>query len=159
MTAGLIAGGCGYQPLYGGGKNSPASREMAFVRVEPIADRIGQQLRNELLDLLTPLGQPSTPKYALEVTLSESKSELAVKKSEVATRANLSLRASYTLRNNGTGKNLYGGNSTIVGSYNILTSDFSNIAAEQGVRDRLVEELARDIQLRLSAYFRLPAQR
>lgn len=155
LSAALLLAACGFEPLYGGGGRGVTSREMAAVRVEPIADRVGQQLRNELFDLLTPLGQSARPEYQLTVTLTESTSGLAVKKSEVATRSNLTLNASFTLSEAKTGIPLFSDSNSLVGSYNVLTSDFSTLVAEQGVRDRLVKEMARDIQIRLSAYFKL----
>jgi LPS-assembly lipoprotein len=156
LVAVLFLGACGYQPLYGGGKNNPLSKELASISVKPIADRTGQQLRNELFDVLTPLGQPARPKYFLEVTLREGISGLAVKKSEVATRANLRLGASYKLFEVAGNRPVFSGDSTLVGSFNILNSDFSNLAASQGVRDRLIADMASDIQIRISAFFKLP---
>ena len=50
-TAGLIISGCGFKPLYGTPESGEsASLELASVRVDPIPDRVGQILRNELTD-------------------------------------------------------------------------------------------------------------
>jgi hypothetical protein len=40
--------GCGYQPLYGA--NTPAAQQLPLVQVNNIPDRLGQQLRNSLID-------------------------------------------------------------------------------------------------------------
>ena len=147
--------GCGFQPLYGGGKKGRATTELASIRIEPIVDRSGQLLRNELFDLLNPYGSPTQPLYRLSVTISEGKSELAVKKSEIATRANLRITASYTLYNVETSQSVFSGTSSVVGSYNVLDSEYATLIAEKDARSRVIPEVARDIQTRLSAYFRL----
>ena len=40
--------GCGYQPLYGA--NTPAAQQLPLVQINNIPDRLGQQLRNRLID-------------------------------------------------------------------------------------------------------------
>lgn len=158
VLAGLAAvwlTACGFQPLYAGGKTGATATEFSSIRVAPIVDRIGQQLRNELFDLLTPYGQPAYPKFHLSVTLSESTSGLAVKKSEVATRANLRITANFRLTDSQTGQLVFDGSSSVVGSYNILSSDFSTLVAENSARDRVLKDVASNIQTRLSTYFRL----
>ncbi len=151
---------CGFQPLYGGGKRGQTATELASIGIDRIADRSGQQLHNELLDRLNPYGAPSRPAYRLQVSITESKSELAVKKSEIATRGNLRISATYQLIEVATSRAVYSGNAAVVGSYNILSSDFSTLVAENEARSRVIPEVAHDIQTRLSAYFRLrkPAQ-
>lgn len=47
------------------------SQEMAQISIEPISQRFGQIMRNELIDLLTPKGTPKSPKYRLFVHLTE----------------------------------------------------------------------------------------
>ena len=150
-----VTAACGFQPLYGGGKKGQVAAEMASISINPIADRRGQQLHNALLDLLTPYGRPSRPAYELKVQMKESKSELAVRKSEIATRANLTISAQFQLVDLAQKRTVYSGSSRVVGSYNILSSDFSTLVAEDDARSRVIPEVARDIQTRLSAYFRL----
>ena len=151
----LSTAACGFQPLYSGGKKGQGARELASISIEPIADRSGQLLHNALLDLMNPYGSPDRPVYSLRVGVAEGKSELAVKKSEIATRANLRITASYQLIDRKSGLAVFSGSSSIVGSYNILSSDFSTLVAEREARARVIPAVARDIQTRLSAYFRL----
>ncbi len=80
LFATILLYGCGFEPLYvekkeagswyyGSNFDSSISEEMSQVKIQPIADRFGQIMRNELLDLLTPRGVPKEPKYRLFVTL------------------------------------------------------------------------------------------
>ena len=155
----LLLAGCGFQPIHGGAKGPETRAELASVRIEPIEERIGQKLRNNLLDAMNPMGAPQRPAYRLTVTLVESKQELAVRRSEFATRANLVLRALFQLTSAaGDGKRVFAGASNVTASYNILSSDYGTMAAEADARDRGVRELSDDITQRLAAYFRQQAQ-
>ncbi len=154
VAAGLLAA-CGFQPLYGGGKRGPATTEMASIRIEPIADRSGQILRNHLLDGLNPYGRPAQPAYFLRITLNDSSSGIAVRKSEFPTRTSLRIGAVYTLTRADTGASIFSASSSIEGGYNILNSEFATLAAEQDVRERVLREVALDIEARLAVFFRL----
>ena len=157
VAAGLLAA-CGFQPLYGGGKRGPAATELASIRIEPIADRSGQMLRNHLLDRLNPYGAPARPAYILRVAMSDSQSGVAVRRSEFPTRTTLRVEASYTLTRADTGAALFSANSAIEGGYNILDSEFATLAAEHNVRERVIREVAFDMEARLAAFFRLQEQ-
>lgn len=150
----LALGACGFQPLYGsrGATNTPD--EFAAIEIQPIKDRIGQELHNNLLDMLNPRGEAAAPKYELVVTLTENREELAVQKTAFATRANLTMTASFTLREGKTKKGVTGGSSVAVSSYDVLRSDFATLAAEKDARSRALLRIAEDIRTRLALHFR-----
>ena len=65
----LMLAACGFEPLYverqqddkwyfGGNFDTSISQEMAKVKIQPISDRFGQVLKNDLIDLISPKGQP-----------------------------------------------------------------------------------------------------
>ena len=89
--------GCDFQPLYGTRGNSIITGEMKFIEVSPISDRMGQTLRNHLIQNFKPLDNLKNSKYVLNIQLSENKQNLAIKKSEIATRANLIIIANYQI--------------------------------------------------------------
>jgi LPS-assembly lipoprotein len=150
----LALGACGFQPLYGPRGTTDVPDEFAAIEIQPIRDRLGQELHNNLLDLLNPKGEPTKPKYELVVTLSENRQELAVQKTAFATRANLTMTAQFTLRDSKTKKPLAGGSSIAVSSYDVLRSDFATLAAEKDARSRALLQVAEDIRTRLALYFR-----
>ena len=151
----FVLTGCGFQPIYGDGTNSVFETEMRHIEISPIKDRIGQQLRNELEQRITPKGRARVAKYSLKVTLNESRQGLAVKKSEIATRANLNLRASYNIVEKSSGAVIATGNSRMVTSYNILTKTFATLMAEKDARSRAVREISVDITSKIAAFFKL----
>lgn len=155
VFAGMLAG-CGFRPLHGGsspGALDGATYDMAGIVVASIADRSGQQLHNQLLDLLTPRGRPQRPLYTLHVNLSEVIQRLAVRKSEFATRANLSATAAFNLVDRKDGTTLMNGRSLAVTSFDVLSSEFGTLTAEKDARRRAVIDVAQDIRNRIAVYF------
>ena len=154
LLAGSISG-CGFRPLYGetAEGNSVASEELQTVRINPLPDRAGQKFHNLLRNRLNPKGQPQTPRYVLSISLSETQETLAIREDETATRANLTLNASFRLTAAGSDESLLRGLSSSTNSFNIVDSQFATYVAEEDARERALRELSDDIRLRLSAYF------
>ena len=155
----LSLGACGFKPLYAhqgkDANNSPTNLALAQIDIEPIIDRSGQKMRTALQRRLSPKNQASAL-YGLTVELSEGISDVAIDRAAFATRANLSLTASYRLVRKADGLQMNVGNLTTVSSYNVLTSDFATHAARTDARNRAIEVLADDIQARLALYFAGP---
>lgn len=150
----IVLAGCGFRPMYASsGSNADVPDEISAIKIDRIANRTGQQLHNHLLDLLTPRGKPAKPLYVLKVTLRERKSEIAVKSTGLATRANVSVSARYSLVSIATGELLTNGSARAVSSYNLTNSEFSNLTAENDTLSRATRLIATDIRSRLGAYF------
>lgn len=150
----MALAGCGFQPLYGPGiNNTEVSASLASVRVEPLNDRVGQQMHNFLRDRLNPRGQPVEPNYRLQVSLTERLEELGVRRDETATRANLRMVAQFTLVSADGQTPLLTGRSSSTASYDILTNPFATTVSEDAARERTLREVADDIQTRLALYF------
>lgn len=150
-AAALLAGsGCGFEPINAQrSQASPAA--LAQIEIAPIKDRIGQMLRNELLTAFRPRGGNGT-RYVLTVSLIESLQDLGVRKDTVATRANLTLIATFAISPVGGGEPLTGGTVRSINSYNILTSDFATLSARADARERAVRELSQRIKERASIW-------
>ena len=69
------------------------------------------------------------PRFSLDVKLTESLTDLAIRKDNVATRANLTLIAQFSVVSRSGGSLLFSGQAQSVNSYNILTSDFATLGA------------------------------
>lgn len=150
----LAVAGCGFRPMYGTtGSGGRVADEFSAIKVDPVANRTGQQLRNHLLDLLTPRGAPAKPLYVLKVTLREKKSEVAVKSTGLATRANVRVNAKFALFDITSGDLLTDGSAQAFSSYNLTDSEFSNLTAETDTLSRATLIIASDIRSRLGAYF------
>ena len=157
VAASSLLGACGFQPVYGE-RRAAGAATLATIDIERIEDRSGQKLRTMLRERLSPRGATGRPLYRLSVTLSESKSELAIRRDESATRANLSLNATFTLTRLPPGppgsvtRTAFSTN-----SYNVLDSEFATLSAENDARNRALRSLAEEIRLRVATAINNPA--
>ena len=150
----IVVTACGFQPVFKEKGGSILKNDLRYIEISPIADRIGQKLRNHLVHEITPFGKSRVSRYRLTVTLSEAKQNLAIKKSEVATRANLRFSAYYKLIKKSNGRVLIKGKSNVITSFNILTESFSTMVAEKNARARAVREISADISVKIASVFR-----
>jgi LPS-assembly lipoprotein len=96
----VLVAGCGFEPLHGRPEaGNQTTSALSQISVPPIPERLGQLLRIELTNQLTPLGPPQKPAYVLNVSVSEVRRELGVRKDATATRANLIITARFNLTN------------------------------------------------------------
>ena len=153
-AVGLVVSGCGFQPLYGTPEyGEGASLEMASVRVDPIPDRIGQILRNELTDRLTAGVGPQPTRYRLFVEIEESTAPLQIQTTDTITRYNFTLSASFQLLDSVTGNVVYNDNARAVGSYDVVESEFATLVAEQETGREAARDLSSSIAALLALYF------
>ena len=152
---------CGFEPVYGnrtvreptaGGPVTAQIRDdMAGIWIEPIPERMGQILRNQLIDLLNGTNEPTQPLYRLEVSLRQLKQAVLERRESLETATNLIIIATYKLKTP-TGEVLTTNQSRSIVLYNQLPSPYATVAAEEYARDRAVRQLAQDMRLRLSLY-------
>ena len=144
---------CGFKPLYGRDDDGQTvNSKLAAVRIDPLRDRVGQQMHNLLRDRLNPNGQPVAPDYRLQVQITETTQELSVRQDETATRANLKLDTLFYLIATESGETLLTGRSTSTTSYDILREPFATTVSEANARERALREVADDIQTRLAVF-------
>ena len=150
----FLLAGCGFSPVYVENNSSVFNNELRFIKINQIQDRVGQQLRNKLIQILHPNGMRSPVKYNLNTTIAISKQGLAIKKSELVTRSNLVFTANFILIDKTTKKSLTSGNSKIITSYNILDQVYATKVAEQNAQKRAINEISQDIASKISVFFR-----
>ena len=150
---GLVLSGCGFRPLYGRRGSGPAALEMAAVEIGLVRDRLDQNLRNDLIERLTPFGEPAQPRYALSIQTSQSSSALAIQSDSTITRYNFTVSATFTLTERASGRILFRGNARAIGSYDAIRSDFATLTAEKDSARRTVREVSEDIRAQLAAFF------
>ncbi len=163
---GLVAliSACGFEPLYVEKKSSSEwyydnefdtgiKNEMASVKVELIQERLGQLIRNDLLDKLTPKGQPKSPKYYLKVTdIKKQEIDQALRNDITATRKKVIYTVYYVLKNK-EHEPLIKGDSVAYLGYDILRDPYSTTFAQKKIEKNAAKIIANDISLRLGAYF------
>ncbi|MBF0323870.1 MAG: hypothetical protein HQL42_02255 [Alphaproteobacteria bacterium] len=158
MVAVLGPVGCGFRPMYGdrAEQKSPTASELAQIRVGAIEDRIGQQLRNALVQQLSPTGEVARPRYSLSVKVSGSSGAVSTDQSGGAALGNMTMTAQFSLvdiADESVSKTAFTGTARSITSYRYYGPRYGTIATERDAEDRALSELAGSIRNQLAAYF------
>ena len=155
MLVALGPAGCGFRPLYGKADSvdSAEAVELAGVRVLGIEDRNGQQLRNSLVRRLSPRGEPSRPRYSLQVKVTETLEGLAESIDGKATVGRLSAIATFTLHDYKTGAVVTDGSARTLASMRYLGPRYASVATERGTEEVVLNDLADQIHTSLATWF------
>lgn len=142
--------GCGFRPMYGtpGGAAAGVDADLGSIRIEPIKDRTGQQLRNALLQRLSPRGEAADYAYTLQIRLSESVSNLGFRKDTYATVANMAITAQVLL--SGDRATLLSDAVTTTVYFDHLGPRYASVAMERDAEERALNQLADDIRNRIA---------
>lgn len=160
VLVGICLGGCGLQPLYA--PSSPSKDQglsnsqklLSSIRVNIIPDRKGQLLRNNLIALLTPKGQPKKPLYTLKVTLDETTQALGILKDATFSRSQMTYTATFQLLEFSTKKPVFSSSTFVVSNYNVITAnEFATIISAGDAQDRSLVLLAEQVSRELATYF------
>lgn len=142
--------GCGFTPLYGGGKVAP---QLSSIYVEPIAERNGYELRTRLIELLNSDGVLAGKRYRLKITMTESSQGIALQNDATITRYNNRMVAKYVL-SDASGTLVTQGTQSELSSYNVVQSPYATLAGEQDSGKRAAQDMAERIRLELGVWFR-----
>ena len=148
----LAVSACGFEPLHRAAPHANAPGALSGVRIDPIADRSGQVLRNHLLDRLTPRGAPANAAYVLRVRLQEPRQTLALRRDDVISRVGYSATAIFDLLDP-SGRRVFTGTSSYATDYEVTNSEFATLMALQSARERVMEMVGDDIRNQLAVHF------
>jgi LPS-assembly lipoprotein len=140
--------GCGFRPLYGtAGDGSSVASAMTSIAVKEQRTRAGQLVRNEILSS----GRTDTPRYRLELTVTESHPYVSRLPGERAERLRATLVASYVLREIASAKLVTQGSTRAAVGYDTVREPVTDMQAKSTAVQRAAIELGQDIKLRLAA--------
>jgi len=149
----LLLSACGFQPMYGQ-QNAATVDALRHIQVVGVQGEEAQRLSFILLDLFNASGQqPAFAEYRLEVSTTSVDVNVAIEQDAEVTRKNLIMRATYKLTDIAGDTVLAEGLSTSESSYNRVDSEFANIVAAEDAAGRTLDAVAREIKLRIGAYF------
>ncbi len=154
LSVALALGGC-LQPMYGqfsaGGPG--LDDEMKKIAIEPIPERFGHYLGNDLVFALNGTGSKVSPKYRLFVAFNENvQTPLIDTVSGRPSAATVVINADYRLERIDTGAILTKGKAFVFKSYDRTSQRFSNIRAARDAEIRDAQQLADELRLRIAAY-------
>lgn len=151
----VLVNGCGFRSLYAKRDVGNVTSLLTQVTINPIGDRIGQILRNILIDRTIPNGASDRPRYRLSVRLTQNTQDLNVRKDNTASRANLAVTAHYylqDLKSSALNPIVFTDTAQIVVSYNILEVYYATIVARQEAQTLAAQCLADTIVTRLAVH-------
>jgi LPS-assembly lipoprotein len=154
MIAGLAAlglSGC-IEPMYGPLSSNPdLANQLASIDVTPIPDRMGHYVRNELIFDLNGTGASFSPRYRLDVKLSEQvRTPIVDTVTGRATSASVIIKADYKLVTVPDGTLVTEGSSTALASYDRFSNRLANVRAARDGEIRDARVLADMIRTRLA---------
>ena len=152
LLMGLALSGC-IQPLYGSlGAGGDVAGELQAIAVEPIPNRLGHYLGNELIFGFNGTGSQVPPKYRLIVTVTENvQTPLLDTVSGYPSAANVVVNADYRLMPVGGTEPITKGQAAVVASYDRTSQRFSNLRAARDAEIRDAKTLADQIRIRVAA--------
>ncbi|MDB5597762.1 MAG: uncharacterized protein JWM36_4723 [Hyphomicrobiales bacterium] len=150
LAASLLLSGC-VQPMYGGLEGAALRSQLSAIAIEPIPDRIGHYLANELSFSLNGTGSSVTPKYRLYIAIRETvQTPLIDTISGRATAGSVVVDADYRLLPAEGGAPVTEGVAFTVASYDRSSQRFANIRAARDAEIRDAKTLADQIKTRLA---------
>ncbi len=151
-TPALLAA-CGLHPLYGGAAGREVNPALASIAIRTPNNQLGQQFKVALVDALNPAGIAEPERYNLDVQLDQQSTVLAIQLNDNITRYNLTLIATYQLRQRDDGTVLLRSATRRVASYNVVKAPYATLVAKQDAAQRALVEMSQEIRDRLAIHF------
>ncbi len=127
--------------------------KLAAIYVEPISDKLGYELRNTLIDLFDASGRAQESAYRLRITLTTKSEGIAIQNDAAITRYNDTLSVAYELIDRASGSVVTKGTETGLSAYNVVSSPYATLMAQQDADKRAAEDIAYRIRTDLAVYF------
>ena len=144
----LALAGCGFHPLYGAGMEP----RLASIYVDPVTERDGYELRNQLIDLLGSDGREAGKAYHLKLTLNETSNGVTLQNDATITRYNDTLTVTYVL-SDAKGAEVTRGSQTSTAAFNTSNSPYSTLVVQQDSDRRAADDIADRIRMDLGVFF------
>ncbi len=142
--------GCGFSPMH---KSNTSKASQYSILTKPINGIRGINLRQQLRENLSPIGDPTNPTYYLEVSLEEPRVDLrGLRQDATATWGTVIAKASYKIISVSDNKEVLKSQETAFASYQVLTSVYSSMTATEDSYDRATETLGTQILSHVHAF-------
>ena len=156
-TLGLMAlAGCGFKPVYGehsAGKSPSAVQQFAAIEIPVMPNRLGQQMRNMLIDSLHSGGADTDYRYKLDIGVTEAVINLGLQQNSTSTRGQVRITVKYALVDKSNDKVVLKETLRTSTGYNILINQFSSVLSQDDAETQGLQQIADDMTLHLAMYF------
>jgi LPS-assembly lipoprotein len=151
LAAGLS--GC-FQPIYGEAAHPGLVQAMREVQVEPVPDRIGHYLTDELISRMNGSGATPTPRYKLTIHVSQSVTtptiESQIQTADAATVTGTAVFALTKIESDKKDTVIYAGSATNSAVYDRTLQSYADLRASRDAEIRVARSLADEIELRVA---------
>ncbi len=120
--------------------------ELAAIKIKKNRDKLSQELKNNLYDLLNPNNKEVTPKYFLTLSLKEALSPTFITYTGSSGRNRLTLTVDYELKDLSTGKILASGSTSVYDNYDVGSNRFGTYTAQNYTKSNLTIIAAQNIR-------------
>jgi LPS-assembly lipoprotein len=152
LALGLLASACTVQPVYMPIAQGPqVAADLSAISIQDVNDRVGQQVRNNLIFGFTGGGTAASPRYDLALRVTSREARLGFERDETAPAYSVTVTVTYELKEISSGKVILRSLNRGVASYDRSNQAFANQRARIDAEDRAAQSVAEDIQLRLAA--------
>jgi LPS-assembly lipoprotein len=155
LGAGLA--GCGFHPLYADHGHDGSDTALASVEVDQIRDRLGQVLTNQLRDGFNPTSAAVPARYELEVSLTSSQYDSALRSDGTASHTSIRISANYVLRNLADKKTALTGNVRADNGLDVLDNQYANTIGVKTEELRAVRDVGDQIHEKIAIFLRQTA--
>ncbi|MBL4784568.1 MAG: hypothetical protein JKY49_03985 [Cohaesibacteraceae bacterium] len=154
LGAVLILSGCQVRPLYA---TNPAgtsvANSLAEIEIGQATDRIGLELRNQLLFDLENGYETEAKTHFLSFTISSGTSDLGLEVGTGRPKASrVTVTVNYLLKHKDSGETVLKQSHSATASFDRSDQRFANLRAERDAQNRAATTLAQEIRLRLASY-------
>ncbi|WP_180966917.1 LPS assembly lipoprotein LptE [Cohaesibacter celericrescens] len=156
LGLGLALSGCQVRPLYSGTTMSgqTLSADLSSIEIVPAKSRLEQELRNNLIFAFNGGAEQGIPAYRLDMKVTSSTSDLDIESGTgLAKTSRTRLTVTYQLIRLADKEVATTGSSFFTASFAQSTQRYANERALLDAENRVAEQVANDIHLRLSAFF------
>ncbi|MFT6106504.1 MAG: hypothetical protein ACJATL_000736 [Rickettsiales bacterium] len=146
----LIIPSCGFHTIYSDNRISSQSKayneELASITVKVSRDKINQDLKNNLEDVLNPGNIEIDQKYIINISLNRSTGSSIITSTGSAGRQKVILAAKYRLRDFHSGELIATGDVVADDDFDVENKLFANYSAENAIASNLTLVIARNIR-------------
>ncbi|MCB1494242.1 MAG: hypothetical protein KDJ86_00530 [Bauldia sp.] len=150
--AAWVLAACTVQPLYGpaaGGGH--VKSELTRIQVEPVKDRVGQQVRNTVIFEMTGGSAIQNPIYKMKLTVTSREVGLGLTSTDASPVYQIQVAATYEVTRVDTGAQVIRRTARGSASYSRSNQAFANSRAKIDAENRAAEMVGNDIATRVAA--------
>ncbi|MCX5494801.1 LPS assembly lipoprotein LptE [Kaistia dalseonensis] len=146
-----LAGACTVRPVYMPVANSPkVYADLSAIAINGVADRVAQEVRNNLIVAFTGGRAPPPAIYTLSMTVDTSEERLGFERDDTAPAYQVTVSVRYELTEIASGRSIVRTIGRGVASYDRSNQNFANVRARLDAENRAALAAAEEIQLRLA---------